>query len=155
LRLAPELLGGELVRRRAEVVVGALGVFGRNAAEERRVRRRMRAGVGVLQLQVRQHRDVVLHRRQRAEDRRQGPELVLAGGSPARAVAAHGDEDEAQAAHGGGRRRRQRGQGGDHRVQQRQRQRGPDAAQKRPPRQRFLEDDHGLVLIWNGVLWII
>jgi hypothetical protein len=55
LRLAAELLGGDLVRRRAQVVVRTLGVFGAGAAQERRIRRRVRAGVSVLDLHVRQH----------------------------------------------------------------------------------------------------
>src|SRR5262249_25432255 len=79
-------------------------------------------------------------------------ELVGAGRRPARLVAAHRDEDEAEATHRGGRRLRRGRQGGDHRVQQRQRECGPGTTKKRPPRQRLLQDDHGLLLIWNGVL---
>src|SRR5437763_127402 len=37
----------------------------------------------------------------------------------------------------------------------RQLQRRTDATQKRPTRQPFFQNDHGLVLIWNGVLLTI
>ena len=52
LRLLADLLRGDLIDRRAEVVVRALGPLRLRGAEERRVRGRVRAGVGVLQLQV-------------------------------------------------------------------------------------------------------
>ena len=52
LRLLADLLRGDLIDRRAEVVVGALGQLRLGRAEERGVRSRVRAGIGVLQLQV-------------------------------------------------------------------------------------------------------
>ncbi len=53
LRLLADLLRGDLIDRGAEVVVGALGPLRLGRAQERGVRGRMRAGIGVLQLQVR------------------------------------------------------------------------------------------------------
>ena len=52
LRVLADLLGGDLIDRRAQVVVGALGALGPGGAQERGVRGRVRAGVGVPQLQV-------------------------------------------------------------------------------------------------------
>ena len=51
-RLLADLLRGDLVDRRAQVVVGAFGPFRLGRAQERGVRRGMRAGIRVLQLQV-------------------------------------------------------------------------------------------------------
>ena len=80
LRLLADLLGGDLIDGRAEVVVGALGQLGPGRAQEGGVGGRVRAGVGVPQLQVRDRRDVLLDRRQRAQDRRQLVERRPPGG---------------------------------------------------------------------------
>ncbi len=58
-RLVADLLRGNLIDRRAQVVVGAFGPFRLGRAEERGVGGRMRAGVGVLQLQVRDDRELI------------------------------------------------------------------------------------------------
>ena len=114
----------------------------------------MRAGVGVPQLEVRDGRDVPLHRFQRAQGRRKLVERVGGRGRPPGDIAPHGHVNEPQAPQpdgiggrrGGGRHRR------DHGVQQRQRQRRPQAAEERPAWQGPLGDDHSALLIWNGVL---
>ena len=154
LRLLADLLGGDLVDGRAEVVVGALGQLRPGRAQEGGVGGRVRAGIGVPQLQVRDRRHVLLDRGQRAQDRRQLVERVRARRSPPGDVAPHRHVDEPQApeAGRGGRRAGQGGHRGDHRVQQRQRQRRPQAPEERPARQGLLRDDHSDFLIWNGVL---
>ena len=48
-----------------------------------------------------------------------------------------------------------RGQWSNHRVEQRQPQRRPDAAQDRPARQRSPGDDHGVFLMRKGALFTI
>ncbi len=61
--------------------------------------------------------------------------------------------DEAEAADGPGGGLGENGQRGHHRVEERQRQRGSDAAQERSPRQRHPRDHHdGDLLIWNDGL---
>ena len=154
LRLLADLLGGDLIDGRAEVVVGALGQLRPGRAQEGGVGGRVRAGIGVPQLQVRDRRHVLLDRRQRAQDRRKLVEACRAGRRPAGDVAAHRHVDETEAAQPGrgGRRVGQGGHRGDHRVQQRQRQRRPQAPEERPARQGLLRDDHSDFLIWNGVL---
>ena len=97
LRLLADLLRGDLVDGRAEVVVRALGQLRPGRAQERAVGRRVRAGIGVAQLQVRDRRDVLLDRRQRAENRRQLVEGVRARRGPAGDVAAHRHVDEPEA----------------------------------------------------------
>ena len=64
-RLLAELLRRDLIDRRAEVVVRALGPLRFRGAQERGVGRGMRAGVGVLQLQVADDRELI-HDRTRA-----------------------------------------------------------------------------------------
>ena len=71
LRLLPHLLRGDLIDRRAEIVVAAFGPLRFGGAQERRIRRGVRAGIRVLQLHVAEHRHVLHHGRQRAERRRQ------------------------------------------------------------------------------------
>ena len=53
LRVAADLLGGDLIDRRAQVIIRAFGALGLGGAQERGVRGRMRAGIGVPQFQVR------------------------------------------------------------------------------------------------------
>ena len=84
LRLLADLLRGDLIDRGAEVVVGALGPLRLRRAEERGVRGRVRAGIGVLQLQVRDDRELIGDRRERLERRRELVEPALARRRPAR-----------------------------------------------------------------------
>ena len=116
----------------------------------------MRAGVGVPQLQVGDHRDVIRDRRERAAGsataRRACPRRAESTRAMSRPSACRRSRGGAT---GRGRRRGQRGHRRDHRVQQRQRQRRPQAAQERPARQGLLRDDHCDLLIWNGVLLTI
>ena len=128
--------------------------FARAALRNAAVGRGVRPGVGVAQLQVRDRRDVLLHRRQRAQDRRQLVEGARTPRCPPGDVASHRHVDEAEAPEAGriGRRPGQGGHRGDHRVQQRQGQRRPQASEERPPRQGPLRDDHSALLIRNGVL---
>ena len=65
LRVAADLLGRNLIHRRAEVVVRALGVLRERRAQEPRIRRVVRAGVRVLQPRVGDDRDLVFHRLER------------------------------------------------------------------------------------------
>ena len=82
LRLLTDLLRGDLIDRGAEVVVRAFRQLRLGGAEEGGVGSRMAAGIGVLQLQIRDGRDVFADRRERTEDRRKLIERV-AGRSPA------------------------------------------------------------------------
>ena len=66
-RLVSDLLRGDLIDGGAQVVVGALRPFRLCRAQERGVGRRMRAGVGVLQLQVADHRELIDDRSQRLQ----------------------------------------------------------------------------------------
>src|SRR5437868_6589974 len=70
LRVAADLLSGDLIDRCAEVIIGALGPFGFGSAQERGVGSRVRPWIRVPQLQVRDYRDLLLHGRERAERRR-------------------------------------------------------------------------------------
>ena len=64
------------------------------------------------------------------------------------------DVDDAEPADRVRRRRADGGKRRRHAVEERERQRGADAPQHGPPRNRFLRDDHESDLrIWNGSLW--
>ena len=147
LRLAADLPCGDLVDRRAEKIIRALGVLGEGRAQEPRVGRVVRARVGILQPRVGNDRHVVFDRFERRQNRRQLSKLRLARRSPSRVVASHRDEDEAEPRHRSGRRLRPGGRCGNHRVEQRQRQRGLCAFQKCPPGYRLLRDDHDAFLM--------
>ena len=71
LRLLPDLPGRDLVDGGAQVVVGALGPLRLGRAEERGVRRGVGPGVRVPELEIADHRQLVLHRRQRSQARRE------------------------------------------------------------------------------------
>ena len=64
------LLRGDLIDRGAQVIVRAFRQLRLGRAEEGGVGGRVAAGIGVLQLQIRDRRDVLLDRRERTEDRR-------------------------------------------------------------------------------------
>ncbi len=83
-------------------------------------------GIGILQFQVGDRRDVLLDRRQRTEAGRKFIKRVLAGRRPARDVAAHRHVDKTQTTElrRTGRRVGQGGHRGNHRIEQRQRQCG-------------------------------
>ena len=71
-RVLADVLGGDLIDRRAEVVVAAFGSLRLRAAEERAVGRRMVAGgIRVPQLEVGEHRDLIQERHQRRQRGRQ------------------------------------------------------------------------------------
>ena len=80
LRLLPHLLRGDLIDGRAEVVVAAFGPLRFRRAQERRVRRGVRARIRVLQLHVADDGDVVHHGRQRAERAATAPSARLSPG---------------------------------------------------------------------------
>ena len=62
LRLLSDLLGRHLIDGDSEMVVGAFGPFGFRGAQECRVGGRVRARIGVLQLQVGENRYLILDR---------------------------------------------------------------------------------------------
>ena len=107
----------------------------------------MRAGIGVLQLQVADHRELIDDRPQRLQRGRELDQPALARRRPAREVAAHRHVDEAETTHRIGRRLREGGHRRHHRVEQRQRHAGAEPAQERPARQGLLRDDHRDILI--------
>ena len=126
-----DLLGGELVGGGGEAIVVTLGVLGFGGAEEGGVGRGVGAGVGVAQLHVRENGELVAVGREGFEDRREGGERAVGGGGgPTRLVAAHGHEDVAEPAGGFGGGERGRGGGGDHRVEERERERGAHATEE-------------------------
>ena len=69
LRLLADLLGGDLIGGRAEVVVAALGRLGPGRAQEGGIGGCVRAGICVSQLEVCDRRHVALDRSQGAQDR--------------------------------------------------------------------------------------
>jgi hypothetical protein len=145
-RVPAHLLGRDLIRRRRQVVIAALGHLRRGAAQERRVRHRV-IGAGrtirLGQLQIRQDRQLIAKRQQRVQDGRQRGQASLSGGRPLRHDRPHRDEREHEAILA----RRQRRQGRHHRIQERQRRRHPHALQERPPREGLLRNDHCDLLI--------
>ena len=145
-RLPADLLRGDLIDGGAEVVVGALGPLRFRRAQKRGVGSGVRPRIGVLQLQVRDHRELIHERAERLQRRRELGQACRAR-RPARQVAAHRHVDEPQAPHRLGRRARQRRHRRHHRVEQRQRDSRPHAAKKRPARQGFPGDDHDAFLI--------
>ena len=77
-RLLAELLRGDLIDRDAHLVVGAFGQLRLHAAQERAVRGRVIARrIGVLQLEVAQHRSGASERHQRRQRRRELGEAAL------------------------------------------------------------------------------
>src|ERR1044071_2333182 len=114
----------------------------------------MAAGVGVLQLQIRDRSDMLTDRRKRTEDRRKLIESV-AGRSPPAWVAALRHENESESARRSGGGFGQRRRCGNHSLEQGQRHRGADCAQEGAPWHRFLCNNHKLFLIVNGVLLTI
>ena len=152
-RLAPDLLRGYLIDRRAQEVVRALGPLRLCGAEECRVRGRMRAWVRVLQLEIRDDRQLIGNRSERLERRRKSRQLAIAWRGPARDVAAHRHIDKSQSAHRRSRRLREGRHGGDHRIEQWQRHARAHTSQERPARKCLLRDNHRDFLIWKGWLF--
>ncbi len=136
LRRLTDVLSGDLIDRGSEVIIRALRQLRLGRAEEGGIGRGVAAGISVLQLQIRNGRDVLLNWRKRAQDRRELVELVPRR-SPACNVTPHWHKDEAEPTHRVGRRLRQNGRRGNHRIQQRKRQGGAHSAKKRPSRERF------------------
>ena len=147
LRFLADLLDRELIGGRAELIIRALGVLGERGAQEAGVRRIVRPWIGILQLEVRDDRQLVAHRSQRGEAGRQVSQHTFARRSPAGMVAPHRNEHIAEPRHRLGRCPGKRRCRGNHRVEQRQRQRGLQPPKERAPRQRLLGDDHVDVLI--------
>ena len=123
-RVLTHLLGGDLVGGGPEMVIGALRVLGERRAQEPRIRRVVCTGIGVLQLHIGHHGELVPDRSQRAKAGGQLAECALSLRRPARVIAAHRNEDVAQPTHRFGRRLGQGRHGRDHRVEQRQGQGG-------------------------------
>ena len=108
-------------------------MFGESRAQESRVRRVVRARIGVLELEVGDDRHLILYRLQWAEDGRQLAEHLTALRHPARMISPHRYEHEPEPGHGPGCGLGQRGRRGNHRVEQRQRQHTLNALQERAP----------------------
>ncbi len=141
--VAADLLGDDLVDRRAAAHILAFRALGDGPAEPRRDARRMVGGEAASDpLEIADHDDVVaarFHRLQRrreletAAHRRRDPRLRR---DPVRHVA------RAEAQRRTGRRLLQRGQRRHHRVQERQRERDPEASQEGSTGQRPLRNEH-------------
>ena len=148
LRVLAERLRGDLVHRHAGADVGAFGLLRVHAGEERRRGAHVIAGalaVGRKRRLVRQAGDdeqPVAERRERLEDRRQLEARAVGRRRPLLHLDAVRHVDDRQPA----RRRRTRPRAASerrhHAVEQRQRQRGAEAAQERPAGQRHLGDEH-------------
>ena len=146
-RVRADRARGNLIDRRPQLVVAALGALRLRAAQEGAVRRGVVAGgVGVAQLQAAQHGHVIDDRRQ-GEERGRQRQRAFAFGRPRRGVHPHRDVDVAEPPHRAGddaglcRQRRHHG------VEERQRQRGAHAAQERAPGKCRLRHDHCDTLI--------
>ena len=146
-RLVADLLRGNLIDGRSQVIVGAFGPLRPGGAEERGVGCRMRAGVGVPQLQVGDDRELIGNRGQRPERGGQIDQRAFALRRPAREVASHRHVDETKPPHRRGRRAGEGGHRRNHGIEQRQRHRRAHPAQERPPRQCLPGDDHRDFLI--------
>ena len=143
LRVAADQLRDHLVDGRARLDVRALGLLGVHRAHERGGGARMLpAGVALVGRRVvvepAQHQRVPAEPLHRLQDGGELEPLALGGRGPVPHVhaVAHVDRREPRRA------RRPRRQGRHHRVEQRQGQGGPHAAQERPSRQRQLRDHH-------------
>ena len=114
----------------------------------------MGPGIGVLQLQVADHRDLVLDRGQRAEARGKLVQATaIAWRRPLGVLTSHRDVHEAQATHRTGWRLGKSRHRGNHRIQQGQRHRGAQAPQERAARECLLRDDQEDLRIWKGMLF--
>jgi hypothetical protein len=142
-----DLLRGDLVDSGAEVIVGTLGPLRLRRAQERGVRRRVRPRIGILQFEVADDGELIHHRSQRLQCRRQLDEAAISCRRPARQVASHRHVDEAEATDRIGRGLGDGGQRRNHGVEQWQRDAGAQTSQERPPRQCQLGDDHRDILI--------
>jgi hypothetical protein len=147
-RVRRDLIGGDRVPH-----VGALGVSRVDAGEPRAGAARMvpvgsvSQHVGLMLCETADRDHLIPERREGRQDRRElevraftdGPPVVHADEVHRDAV---GQVDEAEAAHSPGRRRGQCRQRRHHRVEQRQRQRGAQAAQEGAAWQRHPGDEH-------------
>ena len=148
LRLAPRLERHALVHGHVRDRVDQVGI-GMHAREIGRPGARMVAGriplarIGGHVRQVAQHDEVVAMGRQAPQDHREvARQRTLLPGEPVAHGHPVGHVEPRRPAH---RRRRgaaERGQGGDHRIQEREGQGGPHAPQHGPPREVRLGDEH-------------
>ena len=143
LRVAADQLRDHLVDGRPRLDVRALGLLRVHRAHERGGGPRMlAAGVALVGRRVvvepAQHQRVPAEALERLQDGGEFEPLALGGRGPVPHVHAVADVDRREPR----RARRPRRQGRHHRVEERQRQGGPHAAQERPSRQRQLRDHH-------------
>ena len=130
-RVLADVLRGDLIDRGAEEIVRALGPLGFGRAQEGAVGGRVRAGIGVLQLHIGEHVELIFIGSQRAQrGRKFAQHASRTGRSPLRNDRSHWDVDKSQASHRDRRGRRLRCQRRDHRVEQRQSQSSPNASQE-------------------------
>src|SRR5262245_19317123 len=101
----------------------------------------MTPGVGVLQLQIGNRRDVLAYRRERAENRRKLLEGI-AWRRPAALVATHRHEHETEPAYGVTGRFGERCRRRNHGLKERQGHGRSHSAQERAAWHEFLRDDH-------------
>src|SRR5689334_11041193 len=101
-----------------------------------------------------QHQETIPQWSKRFENRSELESGAFGGGRPLTHDDAVRHVHESHAARGLRGAIARRGEGRHHRVEQRQRQCGPQTAKKRTPRKRLLRDDHSsrVLLIWNGGL---
>ena len=158
LRLVAERLRDQLIDRDAGLDLGGVGALRRDVGEEARRGAGMHAGAGGGRRrrvvgEPREHGDAIAERLERLHRRREREAGTLLRGRPLLHHHAVRHVDHAEAERRLCRRLRRRGERRHHAVQQRQRQRGAEAAQNRAARQRHPGDDHDSVLrIWNGAL---
>ena len=139
LGIRADLSGDDLIDGRADPDVFGFRALGGRAGQEGRDAARMRAFrrfVGAAD-----HDEMIAERLERLQNRR---ELEARAGrvrGPLVHHGAHRHEDGAESARRRGG-RGQRGGRGDHRIEERQRKRGPDALQESSTRQRHFRDEH-------------
>ena len=152
LRLVAEGAGGNLIHRDAGADVGALGLLDVHAGQPCRSGARVvshalaLARDGDLVGQPAQHVDPLAHRRQRLQDGGQLQRLARSRRRPRPHFDPVRHVDGPEAPHRVGGRVAGRREGRDHAVEQRQGQRGAEAAQNRSPGEGLLRDHHLRVL---------
>ena len=142
-----ELAGGDLVGGGSGPNVEALGFFRVHGVQPGGRRPRMIAAAvaprfGGFQPEAADDDQAVTQCRERTQDGREREVGAHRGGHPLIDDGAVWNVDESQAAHRFAGAFRERGQGGHHRVEERQSEARSDSTKKRAARQRPLGDDH-------------
>ena len=148
LSVQPQLLRRHLIHRGAQVIIIAFGVSGLGSTQERGVGGRMRTGIGVGQLHIGQHAQLVLDRLERLQDGGELRKISFTARGPARFIAPHGHEDKPEPLGLTQWRLGSSRGGGNHGIEHRKGHRGPDGSQEGASGQCFLGQDHGRVFLY-------